>query len=112
MCRSLGRQGIDVNKIHEAHFSVAIPSIHAVNGFRDLGTAALIDTAGVHPGIGEAILSGHATATLNLLKAGFSPSLLAWIERLIVGHLLFAPCVAEDSVGRFLGAQKFFESKC
>ena len=50
------------------------------------------------------MLSGYAAATLSLLKASFPPSLLAWIECPIVGHLLVAPCVAEDSVGRLFGA--------
>ena len=48
-----------------AHLGVLVPLEHGVDGFRQLGAAGLVDTAGVDPSMSEILLLGKATGVFD-----------------------------------------------
>lgn len=84
-----------------------IPSIHRVDGLRELRTARLVDAASVHPSPLKAIPSRYSAALSNLLEA-FLLHGGAALE-ILEGYLFLAPGVGEDCVRWDLAPDEFVE---
>lgn len=61
--------GGEVGQVDEAYVGFLIPGEHGVNGFCQLRTAFLVDTARINPGIAKSPCPCQATSVLDLLKS-------------------------------------------
>lgn len=92
---------------HKTDGSSFVPREHRVDSLGELGTAGLIDAAGVDPRPREPISTSQSATVCDFPVA--SAILLAIKEKVLVGDLFFAPAVRENGIFRYFGSQELFE---
>ena len=96
---------MDIVEVPIAYLHIFIPLVHGIDGLRELYTALLVDTAGVHPQPLIPVLLSLLTAIENLpiaiTLAYFFPLLLVHsceLDYLIIIHFLPDPPMGQDCV--------------
>jgi hypothetical protein len=82
-------------------------SVHRIDSLRKLGTARLVDAAGIYPSPLKAILPAFSTKVLNLDIAGLARDIRGM--KLLQRYLFGSPGVREDNIGRPLGVDELSE---
>lgn len=59
-----------VFEVNVAFGALFVPPVHGIDRFRELGTTALFDAAGVHPSVAEVSLSSDTAEVYDLLIPG------------------------------------------
>jgi hypothetical protein len=78
--------------------ALSIPPIHRVDGLGELGTAALVNTAGVNPCITETSSLSNVAEFNDLLVPGTLLDAVLTLAKFFVGDLLGTPSMREDRV--------------
>jgi len=93
-------EGGDVMQVHVAFGGLTIPAEHAIESFRQLRVALLLDATSVHPEVEKVVFSSLISAEQKLgIITGFASSTVVPFQ-VVKGDfvVLVAPSMGEDSV--------------